>query len=167
MKLHQLRDNPGANHRCKRVGRGPGSGTGKTAGRGAKGQKSRSGVALGGFEGGQMPLYQRMPKRGFRNINRKRYAVVGLGQLQTFIDSGRIDGSNLIDETAILASGLVGRLHDGVRILANGAISSKVEIAVSGASQAAVAQVEAAGGSLNTKTVKKTTAPAESGAESN
>lgn len=148
MKLHQLRDNPGATHRRKRVGRGPGSGKGKTAGRGMKGQKSRSGAALGGFEGGQMPIYQRLPKRGFRNPGRKRHAVVNLGKLQAFIDSGRIDASQTIDEAVLLASGLVRRLHDGARILAKGEITSKADIVVTGASKAAVAQVEAAGGSL-------------------
>lgn len=148
MKLHELRDNPGATRLRKRVGRGPGSGRGKTAGRGMKGQKSRSGVSLAGFEGGQMPLYQRMPKRGFRNPNGKRHAIVGLGQLQTFIDSGRIDASQMVDEAVLLSSGLVRRLRDGVRVLANGAITTKVDLAVTGASKAAIAQVEAAGGRL-------------------
>ena len=150
MKLHELRDNPGATHKRKRVGRGPGSGKGKTAGRGMKGQKSRSGVALGGFEGGQMPIYQRLPKRGFRNPSRKRHAVVNLGRLQEFIDSGRIDASKTIDETVLLGSGLVRRLHDGARILAKGEITSKADIVVTGASKAAVARVEAAGGTLTT-----------------
>ena len=150
MKLHELKDNPGATHKRKRVGRGPGSGKGKTAGRGMKGQKSRSGVALGGFEGGQMPIYQRLPKRGFRNPGRKRHPVVNLGKLQEFIDSGRIDASQTIDEAVLLSSGLVRRLHDGARVLAKGEITSKADIVVTGASKAAVAQVEAAGGTLKT-----------------
>jgi large subunit ribosomal protein L15 len=109
MKLHELRDNPGATHRRKRVGRGPGSGTGKTAGRGIKGQKSRSGVAIKGYEGGQMPIYQRLPKRGFNKPNRKRYAVVNLGLIQTFVDAGKIDASAEVDEAALVALGLVRR----------------------------------------------------------
>ena len=149
MKLHELRDNPGASHRRKRVGRGPGSGKGKTAGRGVKGQKSRSGVALNGFEGGQMPLYQRMPKRGFRKPNRRRYVEIGLGRLQEFIDSGKIDAAKTIDESSMVESGLVRRLRDGVRILANGEISAKVNIVVHGASQSAVRLVEAKGGTIH------------------
>ena len=148
MKLHELRDNPGASHRRKRVGRGPGSGKGKTAGRGVKGQKSRSGVALNGFEGGQMPLYQRMPKRGFRKPNRRRYVEIGLGRLQDFIAAGKIDASKTIDESSMVESGLVRRLRDGVRILANGEISTKVNIVVHGASQSAVRLVEAKGGTI-------------------
>ncbi len=148
MKLHELRDNPGASRRRKRVGRGPGSGKGKTAGRGVKGQKSRSGVALNGFEGGQMPLYQRMPKRGFRKPNRRRYVEIGLGRLQDFITAGKIDASKTIDESSMVESGLVRRLRDGVRILANGEISTKVNIVVHGASQSAVRLVEAKGGTI-------------------
>lgn len=148
MKLHELRDNPGATHRRKRVGRGPGSGKGKTAGRGHKGQKSRSGVALAGFEGGQMPLYQRMPKRGFRNYGQKRHAIVGIGKIQSFIDSGRIDSSKTIDEATLLASGLVRHIHDGVRILSNGELTSKIDICVTGASKSVVKLVESAGGTL-------------------
>ena len=148
MKLHELRDNPGANRRRKRVGRGPGSGMGKTAGRGMKGQKSRSGVALGGFEGGQMPIYMRLPKRGFNNPTARRFAVVNLGKLQQFIDAGKIDASSTIDTAAMLSSGLVRRSWDGVRILAKGEITSSVNILAAGASKSAVAAVEAAGGSL-------------------
>lgn len=148
MKLHELRDNPGARHRRKRVGRGPGSGMGKTAGRGVKGQKSRSGVALNGFEGGQMPLYQRMPKRGFRPPNRKRHTVMGLGRIQELIDAGTLDATKAIDETALMNSGAIRRLHDGVRILANGEITVKVNIRVTGASKSAIARVEAKGGTL-------------------
>ena len=152
MKLHELRDNDGATKRKKRVGRGPGSGMGKTAGRGIKGQKSRSGVAINGYEGGQMPLYQRLPKRGFNKPNRKAFAVVNLGLIQKFVDAGKIDAKAAITEDALVASGLVRRKLDGVRVLAKGEISAKLNIEVTGASKAAVAAVEKAGGSLTVKT---------------
>ena len=152
MKLHELRDNPGATPSKKRVGRGPGSGKGKTAGRGIKGQKSRSGVAIGGYEGGQMPLYQRLPKRGFNKPNRKKFAVVNLGLIQKFIDEGKIDASKPVTEDALVASGLVRRKLDGVRILAKGDITAKVELNVTGASKAAVDAVAKAGGSLTVTT---------------
>ncbi len=148
MKLHELRDNPGATKSRKRVGRGPGSGTGKTGGRGIKGQKSRSGVAINGYEGGQMPLYQRLPKRGFNKPNRKSYAVVNLGLIQKFVDAGKIDAGSAITEDALVASGLVRRKLDGVRVLAKGEITSAVNLEVTGASKAAVEAVEKAGGSL-------------------
>ena len=148
MKLNQLRDNPGATHKPKRVARGPGSGLGKTAGRGIKGQKSRSGVALNGYEGGQMPLYQRLPKRGFNKPNRKEYAVTNLGLIQKFVDAGKLDASGAIDEDALVASGLVRRKLDGIRVLGQGEVTSKLTLAVTGASKGAVAAVEAAGGSL-------------------
>lgn len=152
MKLHELRDNPGATKKRKRVGRGPGSGTGKTAGRGIKGQKSRSGVAINAYEGGQMPLYQRLPKRGFTKPNRKKFAVVNLGLIQKFIDAGKIDAKSEITEDALVASGLVRRKLDGVRVLAKGEVSGKLKITVTGASKAAVEAVEKAGGSLATAT---------------
>ncbi|MEO0744249.1 MAG: 50S ribosomal protein L15 [Pseudomonadota bacterium] len=148
MKLHELQDNPGATKRKKRVGRGPGSGMGKMGGRGIKGQKSRSGVAINGYEGGQMPLYQRLPKRGFNKPNRKSFAVVNLGLIQKFIDAGKLDAKKAIDEDALIASGLVRRKLDGVRVLAKGEITSKVELSVTGASKSAVEAVEKAGGSL-------------------
>lgn len=148
MKLHELRDNPGATHRRKRVGRGPGSGLGKTAGRGIKGQKSRSGVAIKGYEGGQMPLYQRLPKRGFTKPNRKEYAIVNLGLIQAFIDAGKIDASAEIDEAALVASGLVRRVRDGVRVLGKGEVTQALRLRVTGASSGAVSAVQAAGGSL-------------------
>ena len=148
MKLHELQDNPGATKRKKRIGRGPGSGKGKMGGRGIKGQKSRSGVAINGYEGGQMPLYQRLPKRGFNKPNRKAFAVVNLGLIQKFIDAGKLDAKKAIDEDALVASGLVRRKLDGVRILAKGEITSKVELSVTGASKSAVEAVEKAGGSL-------------------
>ena len=148
MKLHELRDNPGATHRRKRVGRGPGSGLGKTAGRGIKGQKSRSGVAIKGYEGGQMPLYQRLPKRGFNKPNRKAFAVVNLGLIQTFVDAGKIDASADVDEAALVASGLVRRVRDGVRVLGKGEVTSALRLTVTGASAGAVRAIEAAGGSV-------------------
>ncbi len=159
MKLHDLRDNPGAAQKAKRVGRGPGSGKGKMGGRGIKGQKSRSGVAIGGYEGGQMPLYQRLPKRGFNKPNRKAFAVVNLGLIQKFIDAGKIDVAQPVDEDALVASGLVRRKRDGVRVLAKGDITAAVNLTVTGASQAAVDAVAKAGGSL-TITSAGTTAPA-------
>ncbi len=152
MKLNELRDNPGATKKRKRVGRGPGSGMGKTAGRGIKGQKSRSGVAINGYEGGQMPLYQRLPKRGFNSRNRKSYAVVNLQLLQKFIDAKKIDAKKAITEDVLVESGLVRRKLDGVRILAKGEISSKVTLEVTGASKAAIEAVEKAGGSLTVTT---------------
>ena len=152
MKLHELRDNDGATKKRKRVGRGPGSGMGKTAGRGIKGQKSRSGVAIKGFEGGQMPLYQRLPKRGFNKPNRKKFAVVNLGLLQKFIDAKKLDAKKAITEDVLVDAGVVRRKLDGVRVLAKGEISAKIELSVTGASKAAVEAVEKAGGSLSVTT---------------
>lgn len=155
MKLNQLRDNPGAARKKKRVARGPGSGKGKTAGRGIKGQKSRSGVAISAYEGGQMPLYQRLPKRGFNKPNRKSFAVVNLGLIQKFVDAGKLDAGQPVTEEALAACGLVRRTLDGVRVLAKGEVTSALTITVTGASQAAVDAVAAAGGSLT-----RTAAPA-------
>ena len=148
MKLHELRDNPGATKSRQRVARGPGSGKGKTAGRGIKGQKSRSGVAINGYEGGQMPLYMRLPKRGFTNINEKHHAIVNLGLLQKFIDAKKIDIKKPITEAVLVESGLVRRVRDGVRVLSKGELTSKVTLQVTGASKSAIAAVEAKGGSL-------------------
>ena len=148
MKLHELNDNEGANRKKKRIGRGPGSGKGKTGGRGLKGQKSRSGVAINGYEGGQMPLYQRLPKRGFNNPNRKSYAIVNLNLIEKFIDAGKLDAKAEITEDTLVASGLVRRKRDGVRILAKGEIKSKIKLNVTGASKAAIDAVAKAGGSL-------------------
>ena len=148
MKLHELSDNEGATKKRKRVGRGPGSGTGKMGGRGIKGQKSRSGVAINGYEGGQMPLYQRLPKRGFNKPNRKEYAVVNLGLIQKFIDAKKLDAKKPIDAAAMIASGLLRRELDGVRVLCKGEITSKVDITVHGASKSAIEAVEKAGGKL-------------------
>ena len=146
MRLNELHDNPGATKTKKRIARGPGSGKGKTAGRGMKGQKSRSGVAIKGYEGGQMPLYQRLPKRGFTKPNRKEFSVVNLGLIQKFINDGKLTGD--ITEDSLISSGLVRRKLDGVRVLAKGDFTAKVKIMVTGASGAAKASVEAAGGSL-------------------
>ncbi|RKT31055.1 LSU ribosomal protein L15P [Roseovarius halotolerans] len=154
MKLHELRDNPGATKTKKRVARGPGSGKGKTAGRGIKGQKSRSGVAIKGFEGGQMPIYQRLPKRGFTKPNRKQYAVVNLGMIQKFVDAKKIDAKNPVTEDVLIEAGLVRRKLDGVRILAKGELSTKLSIEVTGASKSAIEAVEKAGGSLTVTTAQ-------------
>jgi len=148
MKLNEIRDNKGATKARKRVGRGIGSGTGKTGGRGVKGQKSRSGVSLLGFEGGQMPLYRRLPKRGFTNIFAKKFAVVNVGRLQKAIDAGKLDAKKPINAETLVASGVVRRALDGVRLLAKGEIKAKVTIEVAGASAAAVAAVEKAGGKV-------------------
>jgi large subunit ribosomal protein L15 len=151
MKLHELRDNPGATKKRMRVGRGPGSGKGKTGGRGIKGQKSRSGVSINGYEGGQMPLYQRLPKRGFTKPNAKKYAVINLGLIQKFIDAKKLDASAPITEDVLVASGLVRRKLDGIRVLAKGDVTAKLDLDVTGASKAAVEAVEKAGGSLKVK----------------
>lgn len=155
MKLHELRDNPGATKTKKRIGRGPGSGMGKTGGRGIKGQKSRSGVAINGFEGGQMPLYQRLPKRGFSSRNRKHFAVLNLGLLQKFIDAKKVDAKAPITEDVLLEAGIIRRKLDGVRILAKGELTTKVTLSVTGASKSAIVAVEKAGGSLTVTTASK------------
>ncbi len=149
MKLNELRDNEGATKSRTRRGRGPGSGKGKTAGRGIKGQKSRSGVAINAYEGGQMPLYQRLPKRGFNKPNRKKFAVVNLGLIQKFIDDKKLDAKAEITEDALVASGLVRRKLDGVRVLAKGEFSTKINIYVSGASKTAILAIEKAGGAIH------------------
>ena len=149
MKLNEISDNPGATKNRKRVGRGIGSGTGKTSGSGHKGQKARSGVSINGFEGGQMPIHRRLPKRGFNNIFRKNYVEVNLGRLQTAIDAGKLDASKPVDIAALLGAGVISKPRDGVRILAKGELKAKkVEIHAAGASKAAIAAVEAAGGKI-------------------
>ncbi|MFU8776856.1 MAG: 50S ribosomal protein L15, partial [Roseovarius sp.] len=146
---------PGSTKNKKRIGRGPGSGTGKTAGKGHKGQKARSGGSIKpGFEGGQMPLQRRLPKRGFNKPNRKAFAVVNLGLIQKFVEAGKIDASAPITEDALVASGLVRRKLDGVRVLAKGDVSTKLDIQVTGASRAAIEAVEKAGGSLSVTTAQ-------------
>ncbi|MDD7971607.1 50S ribosomal protein L15 [Roseinatronobacter alkalisoli] len=148
MKLNELRDNEGATKKRMRVGRGPGSGKGKMGGRGIKGQNSRSGVAIKSYEGGQMPLYMRLPKRGFNKPNRKAFAVVNLGLIEKFITEGKLDAASTITEDALIASGLVRRKRDGVRVLAKGEISTKINLQVTGVSKAAQEAVEKAGGSV-------------------
>lgn len=148
MKLNELSDNEGATKKRKRVGRGPGSGMGKMGGRGIKGQKSRSGVAINGYEGGQMPLYMRLPKRGFNMRNPKKHAVINLGILQKFIDAKKIDAKKPITEDVLIESGLVRRKLDGIRVLAKGELTSKVDLSVTGASKSAVEAVEKAGGKV-------------------
>ncbi|MCH8859333.1 MAG: 50S ribosomal protein L15 [Proteobacteria bacterium] len=148
MKLNEIRDNPGARHPRTRVGRGVGSGKGKTAGRGQKGQKSRSGVSLLGFEGGQMPLYRRMPKRGFKNPFSKDYEIVNLGRLQKAVDHKKIDAKKPVTEAVLKSAGLVSKSRDGVRLLAKGEIQTKLTIEVAGASKSAIAAVEKAGGKV-------------------
>ncbi len=148
-ELNTLRDNHGARKRKMRIGRGIGSGKGKTGGRGVKGQKSRSGVAIKGFEGGQMPIYRRLPKRGFNNARfATRYAEVNLGLLQRAIDAGKFEDLDAIDAAALQKAGLVDHLYDGVKLLAKGALSAKVTLTVARASAAAIAAVEQAGGSV-------------------
>lgn len=148
MKLNELADRAGAARPGPRVGRGIGSGTGKRSGRGDKGQGSRSGVALKGFEGGQMPIHRRLPKRGFNNIFRKHYAAVNIGRLQVAVDAGKIDPAKPITSATLVEAGVVNRLRDGVRLLGKGELSAKLTIEVDGASAAAKAAVEAAGGSV-------------------
>ena len=153
MKLNDLRDNEGARHRRMRVGRGIGSGKGKTGGRGQKGQKSREGVSIAGFEGGQMPLHMRLPKRGFNNIFAKDYAEVNLGAIQKALDAGTLDASVTIDHAALKAVGLARGGKDGVRLLGKGVFSAKLAFVVAGVSAGARAAVEAAGGSVEVPVV--------------
>lgn len=148
MKLNEIADNDGARRRRKRVGRGIGSGTGKTAARGHKGQKSRSGVSLLGFEGGQMPLYRRLPKGGFTNIFRKNYRVVNIGRIQSAIDNGKLDAEKIVTEQTLIEGGVIKSMRDGVRILGKGELRSKIEVVVSGASKGAVDAIESVGGKI-------------------
>lgn len=148
MKLNDLRENPGATKARKRIGRGIGSGSGKTGGRGVKGQKSRSGVAINGFEGGQMPIYRRLPKRGFNNIFAKKFNVVSLGRIQEAVDAGKLDAKASITSEALIASGIIRRTLDGFRVVSDGEITAKVVIEAAGASKAAIEKIEKAGGSV-------------------
>lgn len=159
MKLNELRDNAGARLKSKRLGRGIGSGKGKTSGKGVKGQKAREGVSLNGFEGGQLPIYRRLPKRGFNNISRKVYAPINLSTLAAAIEAGKLDASQPMTEETLRKAGLVGRSKvAGVRLLARGEIKRAVNITVSGASAAAIAAVQAAGGSVTTTVAVATSA---------
>lgn len=151
MKLNEIRDNAGAHYKFKRVGRGIGSGKGKTSGRGGKGQTARSGVSLAGFEGGQTPLHRRMPKRGFKKPFRARYVVINTGTLQAAIDANRIDPKATIDGAALVAGGILRRVRDGIRLLGKGELKTKVTVEVAGASKAAIEAVEKAGGSVVVK----------------
>jgi len=148
MKLNELADRPGSTKDRMRVGRGIGSGKGKTAGRGVKGQKARTGVAIKGFEGGQMPLHRRLPKRGFTNIFAKDYNEIGLDRVQQALDAGKLDGKTPVTAATLAAAGVIRRVRDGVRLLANGEITAKVDFEIAGASKAAIAAVEKAGGTV-------------------
>jgi len=148
MRLNQISDNPGATRSRKRVGRGASSGLGKTSGKGQKGQKSRSGVAIKGFEGGQMPIYRRLPKRGFTNVFRKNFREINIGRLQAAIDAGKIDAGKPIDAETLVAAGMIKSARDGVRLLAKGELKANITITVAGASKAAVSAVEGAGGTV-------------------
>jgi large subunit ribosomal protein L15 len=161
MKLNELRDNEGSRLKSKRLGRGIGSGKGKTSGKGVKGQKAREGVALNGFEGGQLPIYRRLPKRGFKNLFRKEYAPVNIGAVAAAIAAGKIDAAQPITEDSLKQAGLVrGGKVVGVRLLANGELTQAIHITVSGASATAIAAVEAAGGSVTTTVAKPVPAAA-------
>ena len=148
MKLNELSDKEGATHSKKRLGRGIGSGSGKTAGRGVKGQKARSGVAVNGFEGGQMPLYRRLPKRGFTNIFAKDFVIVSLGRIQAAVDAKKLDAKATVDAAALLKAGVIRRAKDGVRLLADGDLKAKLSFDIAGASKSAIEKVEKAGGSV-------------------
>ncbi len=148
MKLNEIKDAEGATHSRKRLGRGIGSGSGKTGGRGVKGQNSRSGVAINGFEGGQMPIYRRLPKRGFNNISSKDFNTVSLGRIQTAIDAKKLDAKVPITLEALKAAGVIRKAKDGVRVLSDGELTSKVEIVANGASKTAIEKIEKAGGSI-------------------
>jgi len=148
MRLNQIADNPGARKARLRIGRGIGSGKGKTGGRGVKGQKARTGVRIKGFEGGQMPLHRRLPKRGFNKPNRLDFEEVNLGRLQAAIEAGRLDAGKTIDAAALKAAGLARGNRDGIRLLAKGELTARVEIHVDGASKPALEAVQKAGGTV-------------------
>jgi len=164
-KLNELSPREGSTKGRMRVGRGPGSGKGKTAGRGVKGQKARTGVSIGGFEGGQMPLHMRMPKRGFNNVHRLDFVEVNVGRLQEAIEAGRLSAGDPVDGAAMVTAGVIRRERDGVRLLAKGELKTKLVIKVAGASKAAIAAVEKAGGSVEVKISKKAAAKAAAAAE--
>ena len=161
VELNELRDNAGAHYRKKRLGRGIGSGKGKTSGKGVKGQKAREGVSLNGFEGGQLPIYRRLPKRGFKNLFRKVYAPINVGTLEKAMVDGKLSADGTVTEATLRAAGLIGSGKvDGIRLLATGELTRALTIEVSGASVAAIAAVEKAGGSVKTTVKRKVKAEA-------
>ena len=151
MRLNEIRDNDYAKHAKKRVGRGIGSGKGKTSGKGHKGQKARSGVAIKGFEGGQMPLHRRLPKHGFNNIFRKEYSIIGLDIIQNAIDSGKIDNKKPINAAVLKENGVITRVKDGIKLLGNGSIKSEIDIEVAAASASAIKAIEKVNGKISIK----------------
>ena len=155
MKLNEIADNPGSSKKRMRVGRGIGSGKGKTGGRGVKGQKARSGVAIKGFEGGQMPLHRRLPKRGFTNLFATDYNEINIGRIQAAVDAGKLDAGAPVTVAALVAAGVCAKPRDGVKILGVGAISAKLTFDVAAASKSAVAAIEKVGGSITMSAVKK------------
>lgn len=161
MKLNEIKPNPGAKTRKFIVGRGIGSGKGKTAGKGVKGQKARTGVALKGFQGGQMPLERRLPKIGFNNVSRIHYATVTLARLQRAIDSGKLDAKKTVDEAALVASGVVRRKRDGVKLIGSGAVKAKLDLRVAHATAGAIASIEKAGGKVTCSRADKKAADQE------
>lgn len=163
MRLNEIQDRPGATSAKKRLGRGIGSGLGKTSGKGQKGQKARTGVAIKGFEGGQMPLHRRLPKRGFNNLFARHYNEINLGKVQKAIDAGKLDGKSPITADALVAAGVIRRKHDGVRLLGSGEITAKLAFEVTGASQGAIKAVEAKGGSVTILAPKETKPKAPKG----
>ncbi|MCP2678829.1 50S ribosomal protein L15 [Maricaulaceae bacterium NA33B04] len=158
MRLNELRDNDGATKERTRVGRGIGSGKGKTGGRGVKGQKSRSGVAIKGFEGGQMPLHMRLPKRGFTKPNRASFAEVTLAKLQAAVDAGKLDAKKPVTAEALVEAGVIRRVKDGVRVIGGGELKAKLDLTVAGGSKAAIAAVEKAGGKVTVTAAAKSDA---------
>ena len=157
MKLNEIKDNEGSTQSRKRVGRGIGSGSGKTGGRGVKGQKARSGVAINGFEGGQMPIYRRLPKRGFKNPNAKDFNVVSLARIQQAVDAKKLDAKATVDAEALIKAGVIRRALDGVRLLSDGDLKAKLSFDIAGASKAAIEKVEKAGGSVKLPAKAETT----------
>ena len=155
MRLNEIADNPGSTKKRMRVARGVGSGKGKTAGRGVKGQKARDGVSINGFEGGQTPLHRRLPKRGFKNPNAQTFAWLNIGMLDKALEAGKLDGKSEIDEDGLVKAGIIRRKRDGVRLLAKGKITRQVKLKISGASEAAVDAVKKAGGSVTLTVTKK------------
>ena len=160
MKLNEIADNPGAHHKFKRIGRGIGSGKGKTSGRGGKGQTARSGVAINGFEGGQTPLHRRLPKRGFKNPSRREFQVINTGRLQKAVEAGKLAASDTVTPERLIELGILSKQADGVRLLAKGPISTALTIECAGASAAAVSAVEAAGGKVVVRGASKEPAAA-------